>query len=619
MFRTFVGHAALHTTVGVTEPITQRIGYALSAWSLGELPSPDRIMDMAIRGWLRIDVAELWLEAHGIFINVSGTHTAARGFNPPEDMRRLWNQEFFAHQELPSPVDLNTLLNRGLINEGSYDQYLRRLGFYSDQVRGIMSNLRYEIPGSSDLVRFSVRHVFEPDLIERLGYNDEFRPILDFWHRLQGLNYPLFSGPFAQQIGQFEQSRGLAPGSFLRSYADRGLQDPTWAQAFWWSHWVVPSATQAYEMYFRFRPGRNHAFDPPGTEGLNFTGDDLNLLLRANDYPPSFRALLAGIAHRIPGIRFLRQLRSTQTFTQADVKELLLRQGYSDGDASILAESVERNDVTQRRRGIEQQAKGQLAKYWEQGTIDRAGYRDLLIQHGLTPDDADQTVALAELDLKFKRLEKIIDFVKRKFISGAINAAQATDQLRQAGIVQERIALYVEDWALDITVKHKQISAQKAQQWACKALITIDELRKRLGNLGYLAPDVDALVAEAQACQVVLAARAANLADRQARQTQRQLVQQQRAAAQAIVAARRQLAAHGSPSQLRKWFCAGHIGSPEVYSRLRFLGWPDPDITRLISDCKASTGSGSGGQRGGSVLGGQPVSSGPTSGGGAGG
>jgi hypothetical protein len=365
-------------------------------------------------------------------------------------------------------------------------------------------------------------------------------------------------------------------------------------------------------MYFRYRPDRDRRFDAPGTSTLNFSRADLDLLLRANDYPPYYRAALAGIAHRIPGIRFLRQLRATDVFDKSLVKELLLRQGYSDGDANVLAESVERSDRDQRRRGIEQQAKGQVAKYWELGIIDDQGYQDLLVKHGLTVGDAKEAVNLANLDLQFKRVTKIVQFVRRQYITGAITREQAIAQLRQVGVTDDRIALYVEDWQLEIKAKHKEVSAGKAVQFACKGLISAANLRLRLTNLGYQEADVGPLMQEAVICQQSLAARAAAIEARANRQLQSSLKQQQRAAAQAIVTARRQLASHGSPAQLRKWFCQGHIGELEVYSRLRFLGWPDVDITRMIGDCKSATGSGKGGKRGPAATGGSPAGAGPT-------
>lgn len=618
-FTTFVAHQALHTGQNILSAFGRTVEQSVNMIAANEVPPAEALFHLGITGQIDERSMQEALLRLGISVTVAGDPQFGTALGAQAWIQELWNQHYFAQQHIPTPQESFVLTNRGLFSEANLDRMLERNGFADIGLRQKLANLRYEVPGSSDLVRFSVRHVFEPDLIKELGYNDEFRPILDYWHRTQGLNYPLFSGPFRESIAKFESELGLVPGSFLGSYESVGLKDPTWAQAYWWSHWVLPSPSQAYEMYFRFRPGRDRTFDPPFARGLDFGLNDLNLLLRANDYPPRFRPLLAAIAHRIPGIRFLRQLRSTEVFTQENVKELLLRQGYSDGDAAILAQSVELNERNARRKTIEQQAKGQLARYWEQGIIDDDTYRDLLIKHGMQPDDARDTLELARLDLESKRVVKITEFVRRQFLSGGLDNIQALQQLHEVGVLEPRASQFVEDWSLEIKAKHKQVAAGKLVQWACKGLITVPDLQRRLLNLGYLAPDIAGIIGEAELCQAGLAAKAARQQAAQERQSERSLVQQQKTAAQAIATARRQLASHGSPSQLRKWFCAGHVGAAEVYSRLRFLGWPDIDITRLLSDCKSQMGGGSGGKRGGSVIGSQPTSGSPASGGGTGG
>lgn len=598
-FNTFYVHGALHAAGEVIKPATRAAAQVANCALPNEIPTTEVVIDLALKGWINKHELATYACMNGVPLDLLNEFNIVQNAAVTDATKNLWRKVFYAQQELPALHETLTLANRGRISDTQLDLALRRLGYYNETVRADLANLRFEVPGPSDLVRFAVRHVFEPDIVSALGFNDEYNGTLDFFHRLQGLQYPIFSGPFAEQYRQFYDS--LPPDKRINpsTYARYQLEEPTWAQAYWWSHWVIPSPSQAYEMYFRFRRGRNENFDPPFTRGKYFELDDLFLNLRANDYPLKTRAFLAGIAHRIPGIRFLRQLRATEVFQKADVTELLRRQGYSEGDAAVLAESVERNDRDTRRRGIEQQAKGQLAKYWELGVIERAEYERLLVEHGLTPAQANETVVLADLDLKYKRLEKIVDFVRKQMISGAITALQAADQLRQAGIVNDRIVVYIDDWTLEIKTKHREISAQKAVQWACKGLISLDQLQARLNNLGYHPQDIEGLVAEARVCQAGLAARAATQLARQQAASARQLQQIQRNAARAIVEARRQLAAHGSPAQLRKWYCAGHLSQADLYSRLRFIGWPDEDITRLISDCKSTVGGGSGGKRGG--------------------
>ena len=599
---TFMAHQALSTGSELIDAFGRTGTYSINMLAGNLIPPAESLIHLGVTGMIDERSMQEGLLRHGISLTVAGDPQTGQALGAEAWVQELWNQHYFAAQELPSPEEIFQLTNRGILSDGNMDRLLERRGFQSQSIRTAVENLRYDIPGSSDLVRFSVRHVFEPDLIAALGYNEEFRPILDFWHRTQGLNYPLFSGPFSKSIEVFEQQIGLPPGTFLASYREVGLGDPTWAQAYWWSHWVLPSPTQGYEMLFRLRPDRNRAFDPPQARGIDFTPAQLELLLRANDYPPAYRAPLAAIAYRVPGIRFLRQLRSTDTFEQNDVVELLLRQGYSEGDAKVLAASVERADKQARRRQIETESKATLGRYWELGIITDDDYLRLLVQHGLTPADAQETLALAQVDLKYQRIRKIVTAVHKKYIRGEVNDAQAANLLHQAGINADRAGQLLEDWRLELSPTRKTISAQHAQKMACQGLMTLADLAVRLKNLGYPDQDVAALVAEALVCQQ---GRATQAAEKSAKARQAQILalqRQQKEAAQAIQAARRQLAAHGSPAQLRKWYCAGHIGQAEVYSRLDFLGWPVADIERLLADCSTGSGKGSGGPRGGPNL-----------------
>jgi hypothetical protein len=588
-FGSWVAHGVVHGAQSAFHPVTASLGIAGKFVFPLEMPDIGTLIDLYLRGWIDAKALDRFARMQGVYFDKSQTLSAPPGATANNSFPALWDRVAAARQELPTVEQLFTLDNRGIIAPGTLDQSLQKIGYADPVVREVISNLKYDIPSSSDLVRFSVRHVFEPDLIAALGYNQEFKPILDMWHRFQGLNYPIFSGPFKLQVNQFEVSNGLPPNSFVDQYGTYDLTDPTWAQAFWWSHWVLPSPTQGYEMFFRLRPDRNRDFDPTFARDLNFGLEDLNLLLRGNDYPPKYRPLLAAIAHRIPGIRFLRQLRSTNVFGRADVVDLLRRQGYSEGDAEILAESVERNNRDTQRRAIEQQAKGQLAKYWELGIISREEYVKLLIDHGLSPEDAESASRLGEVDLKAKRVEKIVLYLHRQFISGVVDADTARRSLIDVGVTPERSALYVADWQMEVKARHKEVSAGRAIKWACQGLISVDELTIRLGNLGFDPQDVAGLRAEAILCQQALAGKAANALEKRQRQQIAALKSAQREAALAIREARRQLSSHGTPSQLRKWYCDGHLAEADLYSRLRFLGWPDDDIQRLVSDCKAGS------------------------------
>lgn len=597
-FATFIGHGLAHQGMHLLGPAGTAIGYLTNYAAPIETPSLEQIIHLGMHGWLddftvgklaRIKGAQMAPEA--------GISDVA--FNDPNlQLQDLWNRVYFASQTLTTVVEYFTIANRQLYGDDQVREGLRRWGFYGDTVRADMANLRYEIPSSSDLVRFSVRHVFEPELIAYLGYNDEFRPILDLWHRFQGLNYPIFSGPFGEQVTKFETQVGVPPGSFLQSYLAAGLPDPTWAQAFWWSHWVLPSPSQGYLAWFRLNPDRDRRYDSPEMEGVDFSYEDLTLLLRANDYPPKYRAMLAAIARPIPGVRFARDFAKQGVYDLERLYGWGLRQGYSQTDATDIAADIWLWAEGQKKKPAAARGKHIAMAAYEIGLISKPDLVTMLLGFGLEAADANQEADLADTELATRRAREVVSTIRRRFLSGDLALGDAQNALAGYGLVATRINEYLDDWQLERRTNMRQIAAQKAIKWTCQGLLSVDQLRTRLANLDYQPNDIEGMIAEAALCASALAARAAAAAARQATAQQRALIAAQKAAAQAIQQARRQLASHGSPAQLRKWFCEGHVGEIEVYGRLEFLGWPDIDIARLIGDCKQGPGGGRGGVTG---------------------
>src|SRR5439155_6538683 len=246
------------------------------------------------------------------------------------------------------------------------------------------------------------------------------------------------------------------------------------------------------------------------------------------------------------------------------VYDLLRRQGYSDGDATALVTALTKTDRDTRRRSVESQARSQMAKYWETGILTEDDYRALLVQHGLDEQEAVEAVRLSQVDRAYQRARRVITFVHRRYIAGAVDRGQALALLHQAGVMEPQAGDYINDWQIEVVGKHREISAAQAIKLACQGLISLPELIARLTNLGYDQDDVRVLSAEAIQCASERASRLAAQAARNEKQRQNDLIKAQRQAAQAITQARPALSRHGSPKQLRTWYCEGLVGQAEV-------------------------------------------------------
>jgi hypothetical protein len=608
-FKNFVAHGVTHSLGEVFSPWTRSISVLTNNLTPSEIPDISRLMELAISGWISEKALTEWAQAVGVSLDPAGVNDYSSVTFDNSKWVQLWNQVYWARQELPTPEQAFVLTNRGVYRDVDLHDLLRRHGFYDEKTNQTVSQLRYEVPGPSDLVRFAVRHIFEPDLIKELGYPDERDKgpfLLDIYHQAAGINYPIFTGPLAPTV---KMVTGREPAEFRQFYADAGLPEPTWADAYWWAHWVLPSPMQAYEMYFKLRPDRDRKFDPPEALGQEFPYRNLDLLLRANDYPPKFRPLLAAIARPLPGIRFIRQLRAYEVYSYADVLELFKRMGYAERDARDLADAVEKNDQAQKTKGINKDLIKEVIEFVRNGMVTDDVAKGMLTQAGVDPAEADKVLQMAHVQDAVTRTKEFVRTVKSSFVKGRLSQDEARRALQQFGLVASWIEAELAVWAYSYQQPRREITAQQAVRYACQGLISVDQLQARLTNLGYSADDVVVLIGEAQVCAAGLAAKALAAQQRQQDRTQRALKQQQRDAARAIAQARQELARHGSPAQLRKWYCEGHLGSGELYSRLRALGWPDPDIGRLIADCKQPKQP-KGGPRG-PAAGGNPTATGP--------
>jgi hypothetical protein len=578
----FMGHAAMHAAGEALRGPLNAIKIVSHMAAPLEYPSASEIIDLHVRQFINTDQLQQGLRRVGVSLDITGSASTPSGIS-----NTLWTGVWFAAQRRQEGAELFEVANRFFWEEGELLAKLAQLGWYDDKTRAQEANLRYDIPGPADLVRFSVRHVWEPDLIASIGYDEEFPgAVIDVWHAMKGLDYKLFTGPFADQIAKYAGSPKIG-GSWPEAYALYGLEEPTWARAYWWSHWVLPSAGQGYEMMFRLDPDRNPSFDPPEAKGLEFTFKDLELLLRANDYPQKYRPLLAAIAHRIPGIRFIRDFVKQDVYSYSDLIDWGRRWGYSPRDRKDIADDIWRS--VKGAAGKKTACKGCATcdQAFEVGILSRQQLEQCYIDYGMDPTDAARNARLADLKLSVRRGREIVTNVRKRFLRGSLSTDQASQLLQQWGINIGRVQEYLADWQLEFEAGRKELSAAQAVKYACQGIISLDDLVTRLTNLGYPLADQEALVSEATFCAANLAQQAVEKLARKDRQAKADAYQAARRARTSLIEAQRYLASHGSPRDLHSWFCSGNIGEAEVWTRLNAMGWPDVDISRFLSDCKS--------------------------------
>jgi hypothetical protein len=578
----FAAHSIGESLKSVTRPLQQ----ASNALMPTELPGMNELFDLYRRGFLSF--ADLYSAAklNGVIIDENEFTTGEAAGFPFGFHKGVWYAAYLGGQTLPTFGEYAEIANRRNLPDSQFIAATQMLGFTDPALREAMTNLRYDIPGPSDLVRFSVRHCWEPDLIKQLTYNEEFPgKVIDYWHQCKGLDYPLFTGPFQQDLLAAFNDPFLYEG-YVDNYINKVGEEPTWAKFYWYSHWVLPSPGQGYEMMFRLRPDRDPQWDPPEAKGKKFDYRDLELLLRANDYPPKYRPLLAAIAHRMPGVRFIRDFRKQGVYDFRAVLEWALRWGYSEQDALDIASDIERNVLATEEKKTSCKGCATCDQAFEVGILSRQELQDCYTGYGMPEQEAAKAASLAELKLGVKRGREIVTNIRKRFLRGSITADQAGQLLQQWGIKIDRVQNYLADWQMEFEAGRKELSAGQAVKYACQGIISLSDLVNRLTNLGYPLADQEALVSEATFCAANLAQQQLEKLARKDRQAKADAYSAARRARQSLVEAQRYLASHGSPKELQKWFCEGAISDAEVWTRLNAMGWPDVDISRFLSDCK---------------------------------
>lgn len=553
-----------------------------------EVPKPENIIELVCRGFIPLSVGEQLLRLHGIYLNFDGSQGTPTAISSESaaGSSSVWTAALQATSEQPTEVQMFEIANRNLWDDPKVKGVLGRYGYYFATWTDHVANLRFDIPGPADLVRFSVRHVWEPDILSKLGYDAEFPgKIIDYWHAAKGLDYDLFTGPFRVQIDKMLGSDG-ASVALANNYAEAGLPEPTWARAYWWSHWILPSPQQAYQMWFKLDPNRDRSRDAPEMEGQEFSYEDLRLLLRANDYAPKWRPLLAAISRPNVGMRFLREFCRNGVYDYNDILEWARRWGYSPRDQRDIADAVYRSCTSPQVRKLTLNCYQLIKRGYEAGIISD-GDLEGEVRKCLLPDEDPKPVAdTIRYENDIKRVAQVTGAVRSLYLRGKLSRDEAEGRLRDAGITSDHVTDDLVQWDLERLQQGREATIAQALKWACDGLITLQDFQTRAANLGYANSDIAPLLAQVQQCQAGLLAKAASAA---ARAEQQRIKAQQaalKAAAQAVRQSQRDLASHGSPSKLREWFCQGFLTEGDLFSRLRYLGWPDSDITRLVGDCK---------------------------------
>lgn len=454
------------------------------------LPNQSDLDTLFFRGQITLDDYKVISRANGYYLGFitrdictfttpgENNELSLRQTTPPHywTVVSSWTR---GKQSFPTVDEAIEMYRLKVIDKRLAGYLLEQNGFYDPGLRESLFYKQYEIPGASDLIRFAVRDAFSPEIVTAFGYQNEFPAEILPWMEKQG---------YGQDIGIVRPAGVDVNGNPLP--AGRA----TWSDLFWWSHWELPSPTQAYEMYFRLYRESDYGPSPESTISNEFTFRDLQLLLKTADYTPYWRERLATIA-RPPLTRVdVRRMYNLDLLDDAAVYHAYRANGYDDRNAKALLAftQVEKRKYLYNKLGVS--AKEQFIELFKLGLMNEDELR--LKLHDILPENRDVNIVVnkAKLSMQMDSVKKTLKRIKDGFFLGLISEDMLPNALIQSGIKIERVPDMVKKWSDEREYQRKSTSVRELAKAYKEGIISESDFESRLFNLGYPGSQVGIII-----------------------------------------------------------------------------------------------------------------------------
>lgn len=340
------------------------------------------------------------------------------------------------YELLPLGV-LTSLYLREQISEDEVETRLKQHKYHPEDLNHMKFAMQ-TFPNVQDLVRFGVREVFDPELVEQLGLMSDLPP------------------------------------DFITETTLAGLPEH-YANMYWAAHWQPPPINQVFEMFHR------------GIIDI----DEVNNLLRVNDYMPNYRDQLTQIAYK--------------PLTRVDIRRIY-EDGFIDFDQLVsgymdLGNSEENSILlaqwADNRWGADRKdlSRTDILRMYDLGAYDRPTALEALISVGYNEDEAEELLLRNDLIRIQKERTNKIRIWKKRYIKKETNKEEIIVEMRSYGLLAPEINDLFVEWDIDITEKVTELSNTEIKQLFIKDFIDSDDTYGRLIVKGYRPNDAGLLVA----------------------------------------------------------------------------------------------------------------------------
>lgn len=575
--------ARIDITLGKLETM---VDYLINYVCPIEAPAAHEATEAWLRNVITVDQRNCVWRVHGLDPAVYEQYAQARG-------ERLGMREAVQFARRNDETQLGQL------------EALRKIGFVDHEIAQAALTLYDELPTISDHLHWLQRNVFDTDYVEHYGLMQGFAE--KFW--------PTF-GHDLNALGMKEE----------------------YARLHYAAHWVQPSPEQMKEFVYRLRPGVTDV-------DTEFTLEDYERILVEQDYAPVARKWFVETAYKVPAMSYLRDMYRAHILSDEQMLGYHQDLGYTVDDShrfvDIDRQMRSRIRATQmhgwnpaaiaKAYSVDQLSDEQLEQRMlalsatpqeivdirerskadlQYTVVSRARSRLLSttvtqvrdsLRIGLMSEDqataalsaigwperaAKGIAALESTAARVSRVKHAISHLRSAYLRGEVDEGFAREQLALLAIQPEAIDDYLAAWALERTPNRRRRTASQISKDVAEGLLTTDEGRARLLNLGY--EDADTLLyLEDAARQTITTAAAMSAAETLAGRHQTAALA--KVAGNAVGLSKRvvgTLQRQEPPTKLLNWMCLGIITPAYVTQRLRLYGWDDLSIEKQIRASK---------------------------------
>lgn len=356
-------------------------------------------------------------------------------------------------RNLLDPTTVQMLYLRGTITDEQREEALKSIGYYPDDIARLKT-LYDVIPPIPDLIRMTVREVFDKGQAERLGL---FR------------NFPEDVVPFAEKQGINRE----------------------WMMKYWAAHWELPSPTMGFEMFQR-----------------NIIGEpELDDLLRALDYSPVWHDKLKQLNYNPLTRVDVRRMYGLGVMNYDEIIRAYQDIGYSPENARRLADFTVKYESKSPENPGNKERDLSLSQYLKAYKRKLRNYDDTLAAIISLGYDAGEATLLIQLEDSATQLEaypdktsdfrdRMVKLARNSYSKRLMDFNEAKSILTQWGYTDIEADTELHYLDLEYEIKIKDSLTNYVKSAYIEKILSRTECIDFLSANGFLAGEIDRLMGE---------------------------------------------------------------------------------------------------------------------------